>query len=154
MFSIRQVCKISCGRKTQTLTFQQEIPTNSPEHFLFLTISASTLGKEMKAVASKGNYSFFFVPPTHALKRRDVWEEHQHLSPLAFPLLHLLHPKIKQSSNETWEAFVQKQKISKSVRDCYGNEDKGLPDCISYINIHKLITLPALNFNYAHMLNP
>lgn len=53
----------------------------------------------MKAVASKGNYSFFFIPPTHALKREGAWEEHKHVNPFTFPLLHFLHPK-NQSSNE------------------------------------------------------
>lgn len=30
---------------------------------------------------------------------------------------------------------------------------KGLPVCISYINIHRLITIPALDFKHVHASN-
>lgn len=71
-------------------------PSKRCTGFLFLAVSAFTRGKEMKAVASKRNHSFFFIPPTHALKRGGVWEEQKHFNPFTFPLLHFLNPKIKE----------------------------------------------------------
>lgn len=72
------------------------------------------------------------------------------LNPLHSPLLRILHQKIKPSSKETREALTQIEEISRSVRDRCGKEDrvslKGLPACISYVNIHRLITIPALGF--------